>query len=192
MMAQEPQKYWEWEFDMSKFDSIKHEKIYRVTIENNQQVEIIKYTNGHFSGHLNQVIWTTNKKQERLKRISQKIKISDSIAAKLFNKFELNSFDSIPDSYEIQGAINGLDGTTTFFGTETKDRNKTVSFWELTNDYYYNKNIPNEIIQAQQIIKFINDEFNLENEYNKFISNLPCGRYMYSSLLMTKRNSNGC
>ena len=185
--AQEPQEFWEWEFEMTKYDSIIHEKIYRVSIEANQQVELIKFKNGDYQGHLNNVIWTTNKKEIRKKRISNLIRIEDSIAGKLFNNFEKVNFEYIPDCENIENCINGLDGETTFFSTETKKINKTVSFWELTSDYYYKEDIPKEVMTARKIMSFINSEFSLKKQFDDFISKLPKGTYILSSIIMVKK-----
>ena len=190
VFSQEPQEFWEWEFEMTKFDSLIHEKIYRISIENNQQVELIRLENGNYQGHLNNVVWTTNKKEIRKKRISQVIKIPDSIVRKLFVNLENSYFEKIPDCIEIDGCISGFDGETTFYTTETEKNNKTVSFWELTNDYYYNENIPLEVLKAQNIMGSINHEFNLKEEFNEFTSRLPNGKYIYSSLILKIKKKN--
>jgi len=185
--AQEPQEFWEWEFEMTQFNSLIHEKIYRVSIEDNQQVELIKSKKGVYKGHLNNVIWTTNKNEIRKKRISQIISIPDSIVEKLFRNFEIINFESIPDCEKIDGCKIGFDGETTFFSTETKNVNQTVSFWELTSDYYYTDNIPKEVLIARKIMKFINAEFSLKEQFNIFKNRLPHGRYIYSSVIMMKK-----
>ncbi|MCM5663661.1 hypothetical protein [Galbibacter mesophilus] len=174
---------------MTEFDSKKHDRIYRVQIEDYQNVELIDFKNGEFKGALTHSVWTTNRKGIRKDSIIQKIAIPISMLEKLISELNNNGFENLKDCNEVENCISGLDGTTTFFKTIKDGEINSASYWELESDYYYNQNkvkLPAEVIKARKLISIINKEFDLKEEFQNFLNRLPNGRYSYSMLIMKK------
>ena len=176
-------------FDLTEFDSLKHERIYRVKVEDYQITELIKLKNGDFKGTINHSVWTTNRKGIRKDSISQKITIPNSILEKLISELNKNGFENLKDCYEGENCINGLDGTTTFFKSIIDGETNSASYWELESDFFYNQNkvkLPAEVLKARKLISIINNEIDLKEQFQNFLNQLPNGRYSYSMLVMKK------
>src|SRR5690554_1799159 len=176
-------------FGLAEFDSKKHDRIYRIQIEDYQNVELIDFKNGEYNGTLTHSVWTTNRKGIRKDSIIQKIAIPNSMAEKLISELNNNGFENLKDCNEVENCISGLDGTTTFFKTIKDEEINSASYWELESDYYYNQNkvkLPAEVIKARKLISIINKEFDLKEQFQNFLNRLPNGRYSYSMLIMKK------
>ena len=176
-------------FGLTEFDSTKHERIYRVEIEDYQITELIEFKNGEFLGFLIHSVWTSNKKGIRKENITQKIKIPNEKVKKLISELNENGFENLKDCNEMENCISGFDGTTTFFKTIKIGKINSASYWELESDYYYNQNkvkLPAEVIKARKLISFINQEFDLKQQFQNFLNRLPNGRYTYSMQIMKK------
>lgn len=182
---------WESELKLTKYDSILHKRIYEIGIEDYQIVQLIEFQNGKFEGALTNSVWTTNRKEEKIKRIIQKTIIPELIVENLINKLEQNNFENILSCDENEGCLNGLDGTTTFFNIKSNKITRTISFWELESNYYYKEpNIPNNVKQSRKIIELINMQFDLKQQFENFTSRLPFGKYIYSSIIMERKRKN--
>ncbi len=176
-------------FGLTEFDSIKHERIYQIEVEDYQITELIEYKNGEFKGTLNHSVWTTNRKGIRKNNITQKIKIPNLKVEKLISELNGSGFENLKDCNEVENCISGLDGTTTFFKAIKNREMNSASYWELESDYYYNQNkvkLPAEVIKARKLILIINKEFDLKEQFQNFLNRLPNGRYSYSMLIMKK------
>tara|TARA_R110000868_G_scaffold409765_1_gene695942 strand:- start:4667 stop:5329 length:663 start_codon:yes stop_codon:yes gene_type:complete len=176
-------------FGLTEFDAKKHDGIYRIQIEDYQNVELIDLKNGQFNGTLTHSAWITNRKGIRKDSIIQKIAIPNSMAEKLISELNNNGFGNLKDCNEVENCISGLDGTTTFFKAIKDGEINTASYWELESDYYYNQNkvkLPAEVIKARKLISIINKEFDLKEQFQNFLNRLPNGRYSYSMLIMKK------
>ncbi|REE07667.1 hypothetical protein DFQ09_11214 [Winogradskyella pacifica] len=176
-------------FGLTEFDSKKHDRIYLVQIEDYQNVELIDFKNGEFSGSLTHSVWTINRKGIRKDSIIQKITIPNSMAEKLISELNNNGFGNLKDCNEVENCISGLDGTTTFFKAIKNGEINTASYWELESDYYYNLDkikAPAEVIKARKLISIINAEFDLSKQFQDFLNRLPIGRYSFSMQIMKK------
>ena len=146
-------------FGLTNFNSKLHERIYRVQVENYQNVEMIEFKNGEFKGTLTHLVWKTNRREIRKDSIVQKITIPNSIVEKLISELNNDGFENLKDCNEVENCISGLDGTTTFFKAIKDGEINTASYWELESDYYYNQNkvkLPAEVIKARKLISIIN------------------------------------
>ena len=176
-------------FGITEFDSTKHERIYRVQIEDYQNVELIDFKNGKFKGTLTHLIWKINRKEIRKDSIVQKIAIPNSIVEKLISELNNNGLANLKDCNNVENCISGLDGTTTFFKAIKVGEINSASYWELESDYYYNQNkvkLPAEVKKARKLISIINQEIDLKEQFENFLNRLPNGRYSYSMLIMKK------
>ncbi|WP_139959502.1 hypothetical protein [Flavicella sediminum] len=176
-------------FDLTEFDSIKHERIYRIEISDYQITELLELKSGEFKGSLNHSVWTTNRKGIRKKNINQKIRIPNLTVKKLISELNESGIENLKDCNEIENCINGLDGTTTYFKILKNGEMNSASYWELESDYYYKQNkveLPSEVNKARKIVSIINKEFNLKKQFQEFLNRLPKGRYSYSTLIMKK------
>lgn len=177
------------QFGLTEFDSMEHERIYRVEIEDYQITELIEFKNGEFFGFLIHSVWTSNKKGIRKDNITQKIKIPNEKVRKLISELNENGFENLKDCNEIENCISGFDGTTTTFKAIKEQQITSASYWELESDYYYNQNkvkLPSEVRNARKLISIINNEFDLKEQFHNFLSRLPDGRYTYSMQVLTK------
>ena len=177
-------------FGLTQFDPTKHDRIYRIQVEDYQVVELIDLKNGEFKGTVSHLVWTINRKEIRKDSILQKITIPDSTVKKLFVELKDGGFPSLKDCSEIEKCIIGLDGTTTSFSSINELDENFASYWELESDYYYNQNnvkLPEEVKKARKLISLINREFELDKQFQSFLNRLPKGRYLYSSIVMEKK-----
>ena len=176
------------QIELTKFDSIEHNKIYRIDIGNYQCLELIEFKNGKTSGTLINSVCKSNRKWKNKKLIFQKIKISENITVKLIKTLTENNFDNIPDCKDVKDCIIGLDGITTTFSINSIKINRTYSYWEIGSDYYYkNKEIPKEVFEVRKILIEIEKVIDLRKEFENFKKNLPKGTYGFNGIIMTKK-----
>jgi hypothetical protein len=181
-----------YEHNFTEFDSILHREIYRVDVAEFQKLELIKLNNGKFEGSLINSVWKTNRKEEQISEISQKIKIPEKMAEKLMTELKNRGYEKLKDCSEIKDCIVGLDGTTIIFNFLQNGINKSASYWELKSDYYYKINsvkVPNEVLDARKMLEIINNEIDLEKQFENFTSRLPIGKYMFNGIIMEKRKN---
>ncbi|WP_129464778.1 hypothetical protein [Flavobacterium piscinae] len=179
-----------YEYNLTEFDSLLHEEIYSVDVAEFQRLELIKFKNETYEGNLTHSVWKTNKKEEQTSIISQRIKIPEKLVEKLITKLKNSGYHKLKDCSEIKNCIKGLDGTTIIFNLFQKELNQSASFWELKSDYYYKTDsveIPNEVMDARKILKIINNEIDLEKQFQNFISRLPVGIYMFNGIILDKK-----
>jgi hypothetical protein len=180
------------EHNLTKFDSVLHKEIYRVDLAEFQKIELIKLSNGKFEGCLTHSIWKTNKKEELLSEISQKIKIPEKMVEKLMTELKNSGYEKLKDCSQINNCIVGLDGTTIVFNFLQNGINQSASYWELESDYYYKINsfgVPNEVLDARKMLEIINNEIDLEKQFENFTSRLPIGKYIFNGTIMEKRKN---
>jgi hypothetical protein len=178
-----------YEYNLTEFDSLLHREIYRVDVAEFQILELIKFKNETYEGNLTHSVWKTNKKEEQTSIISQRIKIPEKLVEKLLTKLKNSGYHKLKDCSEIKNCIKGLDGTTIIFNLFQNSINQSASFWELKSDYYYNTNsveIPNEVMDARKILEIINNQIDLEKQFQNFISKLPVGKYMFNGVILNK------
>lgn len=176
-----------YENNLTKFDSVLHKEIYRIDVAEFQKLELIKLNNGKFEGSLTHSVWKTNRKEEQKSEISQKIKIPEKMVEKLMTELKNSGYEKLKDCSEIKDCIEGLDGTTIIFNLLQIGINQSASYWELKSDYYYKKKsieIPNEVTHARKTLEIINNEIDLEKQFQNFTSKLPIGKYMFNGIIM--------
>jgi hypothetical protein len=181
-----------YEHNLTELDSILHKEIYRVDVAEFQKLELIKLNNGKFEGSLIHSVWKTNRKEEQISEISQKIKIPEKMAEKLMTELKNSGYEKLKDCSEIKDCIVGLDGTTIIFNFLQNGINKRASYWELKSDYYYKINsveVPNEVLDARKMLEIINNEIDLEKQFENFTSRLPIGKYIFNGIIMEKRKN---
>ena len=181
-----------YEHNLTEFDSLLHKEIYRVDVAEFQKLELIKFNNGKFEGSLTHSVWKTNKKEEQKSKIFQKIKIPEKMVEKLMTELKNSGYEKLKNCSEIKDCIVGLDGTTIIFNFLENGINQSASYWELKSDYYYKTNsieIPNEVKDARKILEIINNEIDLEKQFQNFTNRLPIGKYMFNGVIMEKRKN---
>ncbi|GAA4824377.1 hypothetical protein [Algivirga pacifica] len=176
-------------FNLTEFDSIQHQRIYRIQVDGYQVVELVEFNNNKFEGTLTHLVWRLNRKEITKDSLIQKIAIPHHTVKKLMHELGNADFEYLSDCDEINNCIIGLDGTTTTFQSENVKKVNAASYWELESDYYYHQNnieIPDEILKARKLISMINNEFNLDDQFKSFLNRLPKGRYRYGMVIMKK------
>lgn len=176
------------ELKLTVYDTLAHNRIYRIEVDDNQVVELIEFNNGEFNGSLTNVVWKINRDESRAKIISQKINIPSVIVKKLMNTLKEEDFEIIPNCKDVKGCIEGLDGTGISFYVINKESEHEYYYWEPENDYYYTKDkMITEVLKVRQILKTINSEFNLSESQKAFHRKLPNGKYTYGMIVMEKK-----
>jgi len=182
------QTNWKSELKLIEYDSLLHNRIYEIKVEDNQFVQLIELQNGEFEGSLTNSVWETNPKEERDKRIVQKINIPKSTVDLLMHELKQNDFENIPDCNNCMG----LEGTTTYFFIKSDKVERTYSYWELESDYYHKEpNISVGLRKSRKILDLINKQFDLKQEFKKFISRLPIKKHSYNSIFMGAETGKG-
>ena len=92
-------------FEITIFDSILHKTIYRISIADYQQVELIEFNDGQFKGYLSHLVWAKTKTGKYEKGIIQKIKIPDLTVKKLINDLQKANFETILASDNVEGCM---------------------------------------------------------------------------------------
>ncbi|MDO6494931.1 MULTISPECIES: hypothetical protein [unclassified Cellulophaga] len=173
----------------TKFNSEIHKNIYRIEVDNYQLVELIEFKNGEFKGSLNHKVFKLNRKEKIKDSVFNKITIPSKMVQSLRFNLNIGGFENLKDCNEIENCISGLDGTTILFQTVKKDFENNAYYWELTSDYYYKQNdveLPNEVVKARRLLSKINEQFDLNKQFQNFLNRLPNGRYLYGMIIMKK------
>ena len=189
-MFSSAQTDWKAELKLTEYDSVLHKRIYRIQVDDYQIVELTEFKNGEFNGSLTNSVWKANRKEYRTKLITQKIKIPNPTVEKLMTELESEDFENIPDCKDVENCIQGLDGTTISFSVIKNGTERNYSYWEPESDYYYKDKIIPEVLKVREILKSINSEFNLWENFTKFRDRLPKGKYTYGMIVLEKTCGN--
>ncbi|QNJ98175.1 hypothetical protein ALE3EI_1621 [Constantimarinum furrinae] len=172
------------EIELPKYDSLNFEKAYRIWTDY-QVVELIKFNDTTYSGLLVNFISKTNRKGIHKKTIFQKITIPIKTVKKLITELNSENIEILPDSDEVDGYVNGLDGKTYIFEISANKERRVYSYWEPESEQYQDPLIK-EVINVRNILNKINSEFKLWEYFVKFRDRLPSGHYSYGMILLTK------
>ena len=169
------------------FDSTKHQRIYQISKSDFQQIELIENLDGTFQGILTNTIWKLNRKEERTRTIQQVLSIPASQVEQLLNIGYANNIETLPSCEDIEGYVNGLDGTSISFGIQTPELDRSYHYWEPENDYYQDSTLT-ETIKVRAILTAIQERMNLKLLFDMFTSELPSGKYVFGGIIMERRN----
>jgi len=170
--------------ELPKYDSLNFEKAYRIWTDY-QVVELIKFNDTTYSGLLVNFTSKTNRKGIHKKTIFQKITIPNKTVKKLITELNSENIEILPDSNEVDGYVNGLDGKTYIFEISANKKRRVYSFWEPESERYQDPLIK-EVKNVRNILNKINSEFNLWEYFVKFRDRLPSGHYSYGMILLKK------
>ena len=163
------------ELNLRDFKDIKFDKFYRIWISNYQVVELIKFNDSIYEGNLiNSVTRISKKKKDE--KVIQVIKIPIKMVNKLILELKSKNIEVLRDSYEFENYPKGFDGKSYTFEIGINDKKVIYSYWEPES--FKDLNI-DDLKSVQQILKSINNEFNLWNYFIKFRDRLPKGIYRY-------------
>ena len=174
----------------TEFDKGIHKKIYRIEVANYQTVELIEMQNGEYRGTLNHRVNKTNRKGIAKDSIIQKINIPNQMTKSIITELKNVGIENLKNCDEVENCIIGLDGTTILFETITNGIENKGYYWELTSDYYYKQNkvdLPSEVLKARKLLAIINEQFDLNEQFQNFLNRLPVGKYSYGMQIMTKK-----
>lgn len=148
-----------------------------------QMVELIHKGDSLFEGQLINYVTKVNRKEEKKGLVSQRLKIPDDVVKTLVEQLLNQRIKHLPDSEEVEGYINGLDGLTYIFEIKAPDEYRIYSYWEPESDHYQNPNIE-EVKRVRSILTAINQELDLGKSFIRFRDSLPVGRYHYGGIMM--------
>jgi hypothetical protein len=165
------------------FDSIKYEKAYRIW-NPHQVIELIKINDSTYNGKMVNFATKTTPDENKIGKISQTLMIPDYTVKKLINKLFTENIETLPDSYDVKGYINGVDGITYIFEIGTSIGCRIYSYWEPENDHYQNPELK-EIKNVRNILSSIRSEIDLNGLFTKFTDNLGRGTYDIGGIILT-------
>jgi hypothetical protein len=171
--------------DLVFFDSMNYQKAYRIW-NHHQVIELIKINDSIFAGQLVNFVTKVTRKEKKIKTISQRLKIPGYTVKLLIEKLAAENIETLPDSYDVKGYVNGLDGTTIIFEISSNKSSRLYSYWEPENDYYQKLEIP-EVKNVRDILKTIKNEIDLDNLFSKFTDDLGPGYYDLGGIIMGKK-----
>ncbi|WP_347158315.1 hypothetical protein [Pontibacter chitinilyticus] len=150
-----------------------------------QVVEFIKVNDSVYQGQLVNFVTKLNRKEEKKAVVSEKVIIPASVTKILIEQLQKEGVEELPDSYDVEGYVNGLDGTTYVFEVSSRDKYRVYSYWEPENDHYQNSDL-REVKSVRNVLSAINKEFDSWKLFTLFRDSLPAGRYQYGGIIMVK------
>ena len=168
-----------------KMESLENQNIkvgYRIWAPH-QVVELIQVDDSTFNGHIINFIAKSSKKEKERGLVSHKIKIPHKIAKDLIGKLKEQRIEVLPDSYDVEGYVNGLDGLTYIFEISTPEKYRVYSYWSPESEYYQDPQIE-EVRNVRNILAALNNEFNLWKLFTDFRDRLPSGTYSYGGVIL--------
>jgi len=169
---------------LESFDSLHHEQAYRIW-NSYQVVELIKVNDSIYKGQLVNFVTKVIRNGKKEKTIFQKLIIPDYTVKKLIEKLSSENIEKLPDSRNVEGYINGLDGITYIFEISSNKEKRIYSYWEPESEHYQNSEIP-EVKNVRNILKAIKSEIDLGKFFSSFIDNLGLGTYRYGGIIIKK------
>jgi hypothetical protein len=148
-----------------------------------QVVELVQKDDSTFYGHIINFVAKSNKKEEKRGLVSHKIKIPDQVTKELIDKLKAQRIEVLPDSYDVEGYVNGLDGLTYIFEICTPENYRVYSYWSPESEHYQDPNIE-EVKNVRNILAALNKEFNLWKLFTDFRDRLPSGTYSYGGIML--------
>ncbi len=148
-----------------------------------QVVELIRVNDSVYHGQLVNFITKVNRKEELKGIVSQSLSIPATVTKTLMEQLLKEGVEGLPDSYDVEGYVNGLDGTTYVFEVSSHYKYRVYSYWEPENDRYQNPEL-REVKSVRNIISVINKQFDSWKIFTMFRDNLPAGRYQYGGIIM--------
>jgi hypothetical protein len=120
---------------------------------------------------------------EKQKLICEKVPVDSQIARQLWQKIIELQIHIFPDDSNIIGWSSGYDGSTFITEYSTDLIYKFATYWTpgIQSD---------SIFQAKKIeefSKYLESIFGVKRRFDKFISDLPNGRYTYGMIIITKK-----
>lgn len=171
------------EIGLKHYDSLNFEKAYRIWTDY-QVVELIKITDSTYNGTLTNFV-TKHKRKNKAETIYQKIKIPNGTVKELMTSLQKENIETLKDCSEIENYPQGFDGKTYVFEIGTEKEKRIYSYWEPENERYQDPEM-SEIKNVRNILKSINNEFNLWKYFKDFRDRLPKGSYSYGMINMIK------
>lgn len=172
------------ELKLRDFKDMKFDKFYRIWISDYQVVELIKFNDSIYEGNLINSVTRVFKKTKD-EKVIQVIKIPEKMVNKLILELYNNNIEVLRDSYEFGNYPKGFDGKSYTFEIGINDKKVIYSYWEPES--FKDLKI-DDLKSVQQILKSINNEFNLWNYFIKFRDRLPKGYYRYGGINMQVLN----
>lgn len=170
--------------DLASFDSLICQKAYRIWYPH-QVIELIELEDSHFSGQLVNFATRITRKGEPLNTVNQNLIIPNYTVPSLMADLMEENIETLPDSYEVDNYVNGLDGTTLIFEILVDNQYRLYSYWEPENDHYQDSTLM-EVKQIRNIIAIIKGPMDLERLYSRFTDGLERGDYEVGGVILRK------
>lgn len=173
--------------DTNEFNSLIHQRIYQLNIGKHQALKLLEFKNGEFEGSLINSAFKMDRKNN-LELMTVKINVPVKTVKILMDELKEKQFENIPDCKEIKNCIDGTSSSfnTIHFTSITDAKFHKYYYWKTESDYN-NKALSRETAQVRELLSIINNEINLEKEFQNFVSRLPIGKYTYDGIIITKK-----
>jgi len=171
------------------YDSLLHNKIYRIDLRDSQYLELIEFKDGNYAGQLVNSTWEKKGKNYQAKLITQKIRVPENLAKNLMINLRAKDIEIIPKCEESPECITtGVDGTgITVTISQRESKKSYYYYWEVESDYYYKKgDIPINIQKLRNILSYLENSIHYKNQFTRFIDYLPKGTYTFGGIGIVK------
>ena len=148
-----------------------------------QVIELVKVNDSVYQGQVVNYVTKVNRKEESKGAVSQRLSIPASVTKSLIEQLLQEGVKELPDSDDVEGYVNGVDGTTYVFEVNSHDKYRVYSYWEPENDHYQNPELK-EVKSVRNILSAINKQFDAWKLFTMFRDNLPAGRYQYGGVVL--------
>jgi hypothetical protein len=115
---------------LASFDTLKHEKAYRIWKNDYQVIELVKINDDIYQGQRVAYVYKINKKEEEKGILSKKFAIPDAMVKELMDKLAKENIEILPDSDDVKGYATGADGITYVFEISSNNSKRYYSYWE--------------------------------------------------------------
>ena len=173
------------------YDSIKHERIYRIGFSSIHTVELIESKNGEYIGHLINVL--TRYKRKKTKDYVQRIRIPESTVLQLMKDLQKLEIETLEECKNVLSTdydcVSTLDGDETRFEVFTQNIIREYSFEGLYPGAKESDSFPKKQRIGQRMLNLINTKFDLKKTLHQYMKHLPSGTYGYYGVNMIKLRS---
>jgi hypothetical protein len=120
------------------------------------------------------------------KRITKTTALPEQKVHMLMDSLGILGIERLPDIKDIDGYVSGLDGVVYSYYIYSNQGSRSCSYWCPESDYYQNPSIK-EVQQVRAILRLLERQLKLTEEFDLFKNELPKGKYYYGGVVMVKQ-----
>lgn len=162
------------------------EKIYRIWFDDYQVLELVANEKSQVKGQIVNYVTKIARNEKKNKIVSQNLTIPEETSQRLFEKFNQENIEVLPDCRDINNYVIGCDGNSVTFEIKTPNIQRSYFYWEPEFQIYQDSTNIN-VIAVRQILIALNKDVNRSQLFKNFTETLRVGKYQYGMIIMTKK-----